>query len=135
MVTLLVLTMLQITPGDSILHTWETREKDSKILMLKSGNTYVAKMLYGKELIEADGTYKKDVNNPDPTLRSRELKDYILISGLVYQDGKWTDGKIYNYRDGNSYDVTIQLEGKVMNMRVYKGTPMFGRTLKWDMIE
>jgi uncharacterized protein (DUF2147 family) len=104
--------------------------------MLKSGNTYFAKMLWGSALFEADGkTYKKDVNNPDPTLRSRELRDYILISGLTYQDGKWTGGKIYNFQDGNSYDVTISIQGAVMNMRVYKGVPILGKTLKWDLVE
>lgn len=71
-------------------------------------------------MLEADGkTYKKDVNNPDPALRTRILKDYIMISELVYKDGK-----IYNYQDGNSYDVTISIQGNVMNIRVYKGMPI-----------
>jgi uncharacterized protein (DUF2147 family) len=124
------------TPGDSILHVWQTREKDGKMQMLKSGTTYYANMLYGKQLFEADGkTYKKDVHNPDPALRARELKDYTLITGLTYQDGKWTGGKIYNFQDGNSYDVTIEIEGRVMSMRVFKGAPLFGKTLKWDLLE
>jgi uncharacterized protein (DUF2147 family) len=126
----------QPLPGDSILHNWMTREKDGVIQMLKDGDTYYAKMIYGKQLFEADGkTYKKDVNNPDPALRSRDLHDYVLITGLTYQDGKWTGGKIYNYQDGNSYDVKIEITGKVMNMRVYKGMPILGRTLYWDMTE
>lgn len=124
------------TSGDSILHIWQTREKDGKMQMFKSGNTYYAKMLYGKQLFEADGkTYKKDIHNPDPALRDRDLKDYVLITGLVYQDGKWTGGKIYNYQDGNSYDVLIEIQGPVMSMRVYKGVLLFGKTLKWDMLE
>ncbi len=122
--------------GDTILHNWETREKDGKIEVLKNGTTYYAIMRYGKELFEADGkTYKKDVNNPDPSLRTRDLKDYVLISGLTFQDGKWTGGKIYNFKDGNSYDVTIEIEGRVMSMRVYKGIPLLGKTLKWDMLD
>jgi uncharacterized protein (DUF2147 family) len=140
MVTLLHLALLAglafQTSGDSILHTWQTREKDGKIQMFKSGNTYYAKMLYGKQLFEADGkTYKRDIHNPDPALRDRELKDYVLITGLTYQDGKWTGGKIYNFQDGNSYDVLIEIQGPVMNMRVYKGVTMFGKTLKWDLLE
>jgi uncharacterized protein (DUF2147 family) len=135
MVALLFLVLFQ-TSGDSILHTWQTREKDGKIQMLKTGNTYYAKMIYGKQLFEADGkTYKRDVHNPDPALRDRELKDYVLITGLTYQDGKWTGGKIYNFQDGNSYDVLIEIQGSVMNMRVYKGVTMFGKTLKWDLLE
>ena len=106
------------------------------MLRSDSNGTYYAKMVYGKQLFEADGkTYKKDVHNPDPNLRSRELNNYVLISGLVYKDGKWTDGRIYNYQDGNSYSVTIEIEGGVMSMRVYKGMPVFGRTLKWDLVQ
>lgn len=131
---LMLVLCLQTTPGDSILHVWQTREKDGRIQMYRDGDTYAARMLYGAQLFEADGkTYKKDIHNPDPALRSRDLKDYVLITGLVYQDGKWTKGKIYNFNDGNSYDVTIELDGKVMSMRVYKGVWMFGRTLKWDL--
>lgn len=122
--------------ADQILHVWQTRSKDGKIQMIKSGNTYSARMLYGKDLFEADGkTYKKDVNNPNPSLRSRSLNNYMLITGLVYKEGKWTDGKIYYYKDGNYYDVTIEIQGAVMSMRVYKGVTFFGKTLTWDMLE
>lgn len=138
MVTLFLLLVSGVfqTDGDRILHIWQTQEKDAKIQMLRNGDTYSARMVYGKQLLEADGkTYKKDIHNPDTTLRSRELKDYILITGLTYKDGKWTGGKIYNFQDGNSYDVAIELQGNVMSMRVYKGVWMFGKTLKWDLVE
>jgi uncharacterized protein (DUF2147 family) len=118
--------------AETILRVWETQEKDGRMQLLKSGQTYYAKMLYGKELLEADGeTYKRDIHNPDPALRSRFLKDYILISGLIYKEGKWVNGKIYNFRDGNSYDVTLELKDSLLYMRVFKGIPMFGKTLKW----
>lgn len=121
---------------DAILHKWETREKDGRIFFYKSGNTYEAKETYGKKVLEADGkTYKKDVNNPDPALRERRLVNYVLISGLVFKDGKWTNGKIYYYQDGNKYDVTITIDGNTMDMRVYKGVPLLGKTLKWDLVE
>lgn len=121
--------------SDSILRIWETEEKDGRMQLLKSGDTYYAQMLYGKQLLEADGkTYKKDIHNPDPALRSRPLKDYTLISGLVYKDGKWVNGKIYNFNDGNSYDVNLELKDGLLYMRVFKGVPVFGKTLKWHMV-
>ncbi len=118
--------------ADSILRIWETEEKGGRMQLLKAGDTYYAKMLYGRQLLEADGkTYKKDIHNPDPALRSRPLKDYTLISGLVYKDGKWVNGKIYNFNDGNSYDVNLELKDGLLYMRVFKGVPLFGKTLKW----
>jgi uncharacterized protein (DUF2147 family) len=122
--------------ADSIMHIWETQEKDGRMQILKNETGYYGKMLYGKDLLEADGkTYKKDVNNPDPALRTRVLKDYTLISGLAYKDGKWIGGKIYNYANGNSYDVNLEIKDGVLYMRAFKGTPMFGKTIKWNLIE
>ena len=122
--------------ADAILHVWQTREKDGKMQILKSADGYYGKMLWGKDLLEADGkTYKKDIHNPDPALRTRVLKDYVLISGLVYNDGKWVNGKIYNYNDGNSYDVNLEIKDGVLYMRAFKGVPMFGKTIKWDLAQ
>ena len=124
------------TTADAILHTWITQEKDGKMQMVRTGATYAGKMIYGKELLEADGkTYKLDLHNPDTTLRSRSLKDYDLLTGLAHKDGKWSGGKCYDYKTGNSYDVYLELKNGAMYMRVYKGVPMFGRTLKWDLVE
>jgi len=125
-------------PGnaDSIMHIWETQEKDGRMQILKNESGYYGKMLYGKDLLEADGkTYKKDINNPDPALRTRLLKDYTLISGLIYKDGKWVSGKIYDYANGNSYDVNLEIKDGVLYMRAFKGTPLFGKTIKWNLIE
>ena len=122
--------------ADAILHVWITQEKDGKMQMVKTGATYAGKMIYGKELLEADGkTYKLDIHNPDTSLRSRPLKDYNLITGLTYKDGKWSGGKCYDYKTGNSYDVYLELKSGALYMRVYKGVTMFGRTLKWDLVE
>ncbi|HEY0274182.1 MAG TPA: DUF2147 domain-containing protein, partial [Chitinophaga sp.] len=119
-------------PADRILHTWEMDNKEGKISIRQSGNTYYAQMLYGKRLLEADGkTFKKDIHNPDPALRSRPLNNYTLITGLTYEDGKWTNGKIYNFEDGNSYNVSIEITGQTLYMRVYKGIPLLGKTVKW----
>ena len=124
------------TAGNAILHTWITQQKDGKMQMVKTGATYAGKMVYGKELLEADGkTYKLDIHNPDTSLRSRSLKDYDLLTGLTYKDGKWSGGKCYDYKTGNSYDVYLELKDGAMFMRVYKGVTMFGRTLKWDLVE
>ncbi|TWI94385.1 uncharacterized protein DUF2147 [Mucilaginibacter frigoritolerans] len=122
--------------ADSIMHIWQTQEKDGKMQILKNESGYYGKMLYGKDLLEADGkTYKKDVNNPDPALRTRLLKDYTLVSGLVFKDGKWIDGKIYDYANGNSYDVNLEIKDGILYMRAFKGVLMFGKTIKWTLVE
>ncbi len=123
-------------PGDAVVHIWETPEKDGRMQILKSGDSYYGRMIYGKDLLEADGvTYKKDVHNPDTTLRSRSLKDFTLISGLTYKDGKWVDGKLYYYQDGHSYDVNLEVRDSALYMRVYKGITILGKTVKWNLVQ
>ncbi len=126
----------QTTDPDAILHKWEMSDKSGKIYFRKSGYKYEAIQTFGKRVLEADGkTYMKDVNNPDPSLRNRRLVNYVLIWGLVFKDGKWTNGKIYNYDDGKTYDATITISGNELSLRAYKGVPMFGKTIKWKKID
>jgi uncharacterized protein (DUF2147 family) len=121
---------------NAVLHIWQTETKDGTMQILKDDTSYYGKMLYGKDLVEADGkTYKKDIHNPNPALRSRPLKEYTLISGLTYKDGKWTGGKLYYYVDGNSYDVNLEIKDSVLYMRVFKGMTMFGKTVKWTLVK
>jgi uncharacterized protein (DUF2147 family) len=122
--------------ANAVLHVWQTEAKDGTMQILKNDTSYFGKMLYGKDLVEADGkTYKKDIHNPNPALRSRPLKEYTLISGLTYKDGKWTGGKLYYYVDGSSYDVNLEVKDSILYMRVFKGVTMFGKTVKWTLVK
>ena len=138
-----LLLMLLMTVGafaqnpstDAILHKWEMQDKTGIIYFRKAGNTYEAILTYAKGSLEADGkTYKKDVNNPNPALRNRRLVNYVFIKNLVFKDGKWTDGMLYDYDNGNYYNVTITIKGNVLYMRVYKGMYVLGKTVNWDLI-
>ena len=55
--------------------------------------------------------------------------------GLTFRDGKWVNGKIYDSETGNYYDVQLEIKDQVLHMRAYKGTPMFGKTIKWNPIQ
>jgi uncharacterized protein (DUF2147 family) len=123
-------------PADAIMRVWKTPDKDGKMQVLKNADGYYGKMISGSDLMEADGkTYKKDVNNADPALKTRILKDYTLIWGLVYQDGKWLGGKIYDYENGNTYNVNVEIKDSVLYMRAFMGVPMFGKTVKWNLVQ
>jgi len=86
------------TDADSIIGKWESVDKEYTWEFLKSGETYIAKLITSKDALEADGkTFKKDVNNPDLNLRNRNLQGIIFITGLKYNDGAYIDGKIYSW--------------------------------------
>ncbi|MFD2582507.1 DUF2147 domain-containing protein [Pedobacter vanadiisoli] len=125
----------QKLPADEITGTWKC--DDYKIEVFKAGKTYSARLLWSKVMFEADGkTAKKDVKNPDEKLRSRSVQGLTHITGLVYRDGEYVDGKLYSVEDGNTYSLKGKLKGPDdLETRGYKGVPLIGKSFKWKRIE
>jgi uncharacterized protein (DUF2147 family) len=121
--------------ADQILGTWQC--SDYKIEVYKSGSTYSAKLLWSKDIFEADGkTSKKDIKNPDPKLRYRPVQELTHITALKYKDGEYADGKLYSVQDGNTYSLKGKLNGiNDLETRGYKDVPMLGKTFKWKRIQ
>jgi uncharacterized protein (DUF2147 family) len=68
--------------------------------------------------------------NPDPTLRHRPLCGLTIIWGLQPDGaGHWSNGRLYDPQDCNTYDVTAErIASDSISARVYRGVPLFGRT-------
>lgn len=120
--------------ADKIVGVWQCQ--DYKIEVFKSGSTYSAKLLWSKDMFEADGkTPKKDSKNPDAKLKSRSVQGLTHITALVYEDGEYIDGKLYSVQDGNTYSLKGKLKtADELETRGYKGVPMLGKTFKWKRI-
>ena len=120
--------------ADNIIGIWQC--EDYKIEVFKSGNTYSAKLLWSKEMFEADSkTSKKDVRNPNEKLRSRSVQGLTHITGLVYKDGEYLDGKLYSVQDGNTYSLKGKLKGpNDLETRGYKGIPLAGKSFQWKRV-
>jgi uncharacterized protein (DUF2147 family) len=125
----------QVRPDDRITGLWLTEEKDGRIQIYRTGNTYTGKLVWGNSVLDDHGNPKHDVYNPDPKLRSRTLQGMVMLTGLVYADGKWEDGKIYNGLTGKSYSVVVTLKGNSLFLRGYIGLPLLGKTTVWQRIE
>jgi uncharacterized protein (DUF2147 family) len=127
----------QTLPADGILGVWQSEDKATKIEYFKTGNTYAARLIWAKDMFEADGkTPRKDVKNPDEKLRTRPIQNIVNVTGLTFKDGEYTGGKLYVARDGNSYDLKAKLKGTdKLEARGYKGIPMMGKTIMWTRIQ
>ncbi|MGC1885259.1 MAG: DUF2147 domain-containing protein [Stellaceae bacterium] len=68
--------------------------------------------------------------NPDPSLRQRHLCGLTIIWGLQPEGpSHWTNGWLYDPKDGVTYDVTAELTASnTISARIYRGVPLFGRT-------
>ncbi|RFM32247.1 DUF2147 domain-containing protein [Chitinophaga silvisoli] len=120
---------------DKILGNWLSEEKDGRIEIYKTGDKYFGKLVWGKDLVEADGkTPRKDrtdTKNSDPKLRSRPLLGLVLLTNFTYDDGEWSGGKIYDPKSGKTYSCTMKMKGDKLEIRGYVGVSMFGRTTVW----
>jgi uncharacterized protein (DUF2147 family) len=80
----------------------------------------------------------RDVNNPDPKLNGRPLKDIIFLWGFQYDQKKnrWKDGKVYDPNNGKTYDAKMSLENdnQTIKMRGYIGISLFGRTAEFERV-
>ena len=122
--------------ADDIIGIWLSEEKNGKIEIYKSGYKYYGKLIWGKTMFEADGrTSKKDVKNSDINLRTRKLKDLIMLTNFVFQDNVWSGGKIYDPQAGKLYSCTMKLKANTLNIRGYVGISLFGRSSQWTRIK
>jgi uncharacterized protein (DUF2147 family) len=112
---------------DVILGDWLSQEKDGKISIYKQGDKFYGKISWGK----IPG--KKDINNPDAKLKNRELIGLVILQDFKFKGSAWEDGKIYDPNSGKTYDCILKIKdnNKILEIRGYVGTPMFGRTATW----
>lgn len=80
---------------------WLTKEKDSIVTISQCGEAYCGRLTQYL-VIPKGGIEQKDVNNPDPKLRTRKLLGVAILSGFK-PDGEVWRGTIYDPRNGKSY--------------------------------
>lgn len=118
---------------DAILGEWLTEGGKSRITVYKDkASKYYGKIVWLREPLNKQGLPKRDKNNPDPALRERGIIGMLSLRDLVYDDGEWRDGKIYDPETGKEYSCIIRLDGNnTLRVRGYLGVSWKGRTSVW----
>ena len=126
--------MEQIVKSSDIVGVWEAKNK-TKIEVFKAGIEYQSRLLYAANAVERDGvTFKKDVRNPDPVLRTRSLQNAVDITGMVWDEEKWTGGHLYYRPSGGSYKCYCKIKDGKLLVRDYILSPLFGTTLVFTRV-
>ncbi|WP_325065376.1 DUF2147 domain-containing protein [Parerythrobacter jejuensis] len=87
--------------ADPITGQWVTTERDAVVTIARCGSSYCGRL--SKYLVRPEGgVNQRDVNNPDPNLRTRKLLGIALLSGFRMDDDLWR-GRIYDPRNGKTY--------------------------------
>lgn len=122
---------------DLICGKWYTENNKSIVEVFKKDNLYYGKILWLKEPLDESGKAKLDKENPTPALRSKPLINLQVLNGLKAQgNNKWADGKIYDPKNGKTYDVKATLVNKdKIEIRGFIGVSLLGRTTTWVRVD
>lgn len=124
--------------GDNIVGEYLTDRvgSKSKVRVTRNDNgTYTAQVFWVENALDKNGNKRKDVNNPDKSLRNVDIDKVILVDGLEYdaEDKKWGGTKIYDPTKGLKVNVSAEfVEPTKLKLR---GTILgVGVTLYWNKL-
>ena len=122
---------------DGILGVWLVGSKDAHIKIFRIGNEFVGEIVRVKDPIDPKtGKPQLDVNNPEPSLRSRPVLGMRLMKGLDFEDGEWIDGDIYDANSGKIYSCQIEKISKdEIELTGYIGFSWIGRSDTWTRVD
>lgn len=121
--------------ADDVVGVWKTQNGKSHIEVFKKGNKFYGKIIWLKEPNEADGTPKKDKNNPEEAQRSRSIMNLELLSEFQFDgDDEWEDGKIYDPESGKTYSCVMEIDEGELEVTGYVGFSWIGRTVRWTRV-
>jgi len=120
---------------DDILGKWVNPSGEGQIEIYKRGDKFFGKLAWIKEPNE-NGKPKMDDKNPSANLRSRPLLGLEILKDFVFEDGKWTDGTIYDPKTGKTYSCNLTLkENGQLNIGGYIGISLIGRSESWKRVK
>ena len=95
--------------ADPISGRWVTQEKNAIVTIGQCGSSVCGKI---SKFLETppDGANQRDVNNPDPELRSRRIMGLPILTGFT-EDGDVWRGEIYDPKRGKTYRSVLEREG------------------------
>ncbi|PYF72641.1 DUF2147 domain-containing protein [Pedobacter nutrimenti] len=121
---------------DAIVGQWVNASGEAHIEIYKKSDKFYGKIVWLKEPKDEKGNPKTDVKNSDESLRTRPVMGLELLRDFVYDNGKWTDGKIYDPKSGKTYSCNITDKGNgTLNIRGYIGISLIGRTEVWKRVK
>ena len=128
----LMVTGFNSTNADAILGVWANGSNKGHIQLYKQDGKYYGRIVWLKQPLDETGRPKIDKNNPNEKARSAKLLGLVMLRDFKYENGQWTDGKIYNPDDGKEYSCKMELkDAKTLAVRGFIGISLIGKTEKF----
>lgn len=122
--------LAQEISSEDVAGTWFTADKTGEITIYKSGDTYFGKITAGTS------DQKFDIHNPDKARRRDPLIGLVILKNLEYEgENKWTDGTVYDPKNGKTYSCNLTLlDRNHLKITGYIGFSWIGRSEEWERI-
>lgn len=121
--------------ADDILGLWINEDRIFGFEVYKSQGKYYSKIAWLAEPTE-NGKPKVDKNNPDASKRNNPLLGTRIFSELKFDKDEWNGGRIYNAKDGKTFDVYLELEDKdELKVIGFKGSRWLSKINVWYRID
>lgn len=126
LLTLVVVFMVSLAltaqSSDPILGKWQNPSGEGRIEIYKKGDKYFGKLYWVKD------SSKKDVNNPEESLRNRKLEGLEILTDFTKKGNTYEGGQIYDPKSGKTYSCKMTPKGDKLEVRGYVGVSLLGRT-------
>ena len=120
-------------PVAEIEGVWLVEDGEAKIEVLRCGDDVCGRIVWLSEPTNSEGNVKRDILNPDRSLRDRMVigVQLLRIPAVPDKRGVWSGGRIYDPDTGKTYRCTLRLDGERLKLRGYIGIRLFGRSTHW----
>ena len=128
------------TEDYGIVGVWNSEDKDARIEIFNCADKVCGKIVWMdepyytvKDKEGKPGDLKLDIRNPDPSLRPRTILGLQILNDFTFAGGnRWTGGKVYDPKTGNTYSGAMSLvTNNKLYLRGFVGFSLFGRTTTW----
>lgn len=122
--------------AQDVVGKWKLEDGSAIVEVYREGDSFNGKIVWLQNPTESDGSPAKDGNNPDKSLRSRQLIGLNMLSGLKKTGNEYSGGSIYDPGNGKTYNCSMKVEGNVLKVRGSldkKG--LLGRTMDWFRVK
>ncbi|MBE8721671.1 DUF2147 domain-containing protein [Sphingobacterium pedocola] len=116
--------------SDPIIGKWQNPSGEGRIEVYKKGDKYFGKLYWIKDAA------KKDINNPDEKLRSRNIQGLEILTNFTKKSSTYEGGQIYDPKSGKTYSCKMSIKGAdQLDIRGYVGVSLLGRTETWKRVK
>jgi uncharacterized protein (DUF2147 family) len=118
--------------------TWLVENEEARVEIAPCGEKLCGTIVWMRYPQTEDGVVKRDIHNPDRSLRERTVVGLRILTGLPGNpddEGVYRGGSIYDPKTGRTYRCWMSQESDdVLRIRGFFGISLLGRTTRWTRV-